>query len=75
MDLHLPSKSDMKHVTNLSLTLNKKPYLFLAFTATIMEEEKQKAHDCGCDGIISKPIDVSTFASTIKTFIKRDCTK
>jgi len=40
-----------------------------------IEHEKEKAYEHGCDGIITKPIDVNIFATTIALYINKDMKK
>jgi len=38
----------------------------VALTAFAMKGDEQRMHEAGCDGYIAKPIDVDTFADTVK---------
>jgi CheY-like chemotaxis protein len=43
----------------------------LAFSACAMKGDREKALEAGCDGYISKPIDVRVLADTINRFLSR----
>lgn len=42
----------------------------IALTANVMQGDKEKSLNAGCDGYIGKPIDVDTFADQIIQFIR-----
>jgi len=42
----------------------------LALTAHAMRGDKDRFLEAGCDGYISKPIDVKTFLSSIEQFLR-----
>jgi len=42
----------------------------VAVTAFAMKGDEQKALDAGCDGYITKPIDVNTFPTLIRQYLK-----
>lgn len=41
----------------------------IAFTAMVMQSDKEKAFGAGCSGFISKPIEVSNFVNNVETFL------
>jgi len=43
----------------------------LALTAHAMRGDKDRFLEAGCDGYISKPIDVKTFISSIEQYLPR----
>ena len=43
----------------------------LALTAHAMRGDKDRFLQAGCDGYISKPIDVKTFLASIEPFVRR----
>lgn len=42
----------------------------IALTANVMQGDKEKSLNAGCDGYIGKPIDVDTFADQIIQFVR-----
>jgi two-component system cell cycle response regulator DivK len=68
MDVQLPG------VDGLTLTQQLKAdapvaYTVVAFTAYAMRGDEEKMRAAGCDGYIAKPIDVATFAATVRSFM------
>jgi CheY-like chemotaxis protein len=43
----------------------------LALTAHAMRGDKDRFLEAGCDGYISKPIDVKTFLSSIEQYVRK----
>lgn len=43
----------------------------VALTANVMKGDREKSMDAGCDGYISKPIDIDRFPGEIMKFIKK----
>jgi len=71
MDIRLP---EMDGLTATRM-IRKDPQIgeipILAFTAHAMKEDREEAVEAGCNGYISKPIDVKLFADTINSFLAR----
>jgi len=44
----------------------------LAMTAHILPGDRKKAMDSGCDGYITKPLDIPNFIPTIEKYIKNE---
>jgi two-component system, cell cycle response regulator DivK len=42
----------------------------VALTANVMEGDRERSLAAGCDGYISKPIDVDTFADQISAYLR-----
>ncbi len=73
MDLSLNGMDGLtatKFLKEDSLTKN---IPIVAFTAKVMQEDREKAFEVGCCGFISKPIEVSKFVSNIEIFLNREC--
>jgi CheY-like chemotaxis protein len=66
----------MKGVDGLELTRRLKAdqatrhIVVVAFTAYAMKGDEAKFRSAGCDGYISKPIDVNRFADTVRAFLQ-----
>lgn len=69
MDINLPDidgyecTARLRHIAGV----NRTP--ILALTANVMEGDKQKALDAGCDGYIPKPIDVDGLPGQIAEYL------
>jgi two-component system cell cycle response regulator DivK len=42
----------------------------IALTANVMEGDRERSLDAGCDGYIGKPIDVDTFAEEVLNYLR-----
>lgn len=69
LDLNLPRKSGYEVLEELRADPRTKDLQILAFTALAMEEDKRRANACGFNGVITKPINVDTFANLVDSFI------
>jgi len=70
MDLHLPGVDGFALVRELRKRPEFQNIPILALTADVLKDTPAKCYDAGCDGYISKPIDVDTFLDVIATFLK-----
>jgi CheY-like chemotaxis protein len=70
-DVQLPGIDGLE----LTQLLRKEPRMqgvvFVAFTAHAMKGDGAKFIAAGCDGYLSKPIDVGTFARSVRGFLPR----
>lgn len=69
MDIHLPGVDGLSVVRELKADARTKTIPILALTAHAMRGDKDRFLQAGCDGYISKPIDVKTFLSSIEPFV------
>ena len=69
MDIHLPGVDGLSVVQELKKDARTSSIPILALTAHAMRGDKDRFLQAGCDGYISKPIDVKTFLSSISSFI------
>ena len=69
MDLNLPGMDGLTATKILKEDTLTKNIPVIAFTAKVMQNDKEKAFDAGCCGFISKPIDVSVFINNIESFL------
>ena len=69
MDLSLPGMDGLTATRILKSDPQTRNLTVIALTAHAMRSDQNKALDAGCDGYVSKPIDIKTFASRIEWFI------
>ena len=69
MDIHLPGMGGLNVVQELKRDERTRRIPILALTAHAMRGDKDRFLQAGCDGYISKPIDVKTFLASISSFI------
>jgi two-component system, cell cycle response regulator DivK len=70
MDLSMPEMDGLtatKRIRGIAV-LDKVPVV--ALTANAMQGDREKTLSAGCDGYISKPIDVDRFPNEVMSFIK-----
>jgi CheY-like chemotaxis protein len=70
MDIHLPGVDGLSVVQELKRDERTRNVPILALTAHAMRGDKDRFLQAGCDGYISKPIDVKTFLASIEPFIR-----
>jgi CheY-like chemotaxis protein len=70
MDIHLPGMDGLSVVRAMKDDQRTAKVPILALTAHAMRGDKDRFLDAGCDGYISKPIDVKTFLSSIETYLR-----
>ena len=69
MDIHLPGMDGLSVVRELKSDARTRHIPILALTAHAMRGDKDRFLQAGCDGYISKPIDVKNFLAAIASFI------
>ncbi|OGI03036.1 MAG: hypothetical protein A2104_01830 [Candidatus Melainabacteria bacterium GWF2_32_7] len=70
MDLSLPEMDGLTATKILKQDPLTKNIPVVAFTALVMNSDREKAFGAGCSGFIPKPIEVSTFASVVEKYLK-----
>jgi CheY-like chemotaxis protein len=70
MDIHLPGMDGLSVVREMKSDSRTHNIPILALTAHAMRGDKDRFLEAGCDGYISKPIDVKTFLSSIEQFLR-----
>jgi CheY-like chemotaxis protein len=70
MDIHLPGLDGLSVVRQMKSNDRTARIPILALTAHAMRGDKDRFLEAGCDGYISKPIDVKTFISAIQQYLK-----
>ena len=69
MDIHLPGIDGLSVVRAMKADARTARIPILALTAHAMRGDKDRFLEAGCDGYISKPIDVKTFLSSIEQYL------
>jgi CheY-like chemotaxis protein len=69
-DILLPGMDGFEMTRRLKSAPATQNTVVLAVTALALKGDEQKALDAGCDGYITKPIDVKTFPALIRQYLK-----
>ncbi len=72
MDINLPETRGTEITRVLKNNPVTEPIPIVAFTAMVMEKDKKEALEAGCSGFISKPFSVSSFVSTVESFMNKN---
>jgi two-component system, cell cycle response regulator DivK len=72
MDIRLPGMDGLQLSRLIKLTGKANKIPILAVSASDTATTMQEAYEAGCDGYITKPVDTSTFASTVGEYLDRD---
>jgi CheY-like chemotaxis protein len=65
MDLQMPGMDGFELTRRLKADPATKPIVIIAVTAYAMKGDEQRALEAGCDGYLTKPIDVRTLPEVI----------
>jgi CheY-like chemotaxis protein len=71
MDIHLPGMDGLTVVRAMKEDARTARIPILALTAHAMRGDRDRFLDAGCDGYLSKPIDVKTFLASIERYLVR----
>ena len=71
MDIQLPGMDGLDLTRRLRADPSLDGVIILALTAYAMKADEQKALDAGCDGYISKPINVASFDKLVATLLRQ----
>lgn len=71
MDLTIPEIDGWHLAQQLKKDATTANIPLLAMTAHILPGDRKKALDSGCDGYITKPLDIPNFIPTIEKYIRR----
>jgi CheY-like chemotaxis protein len=69
MDIQLPGVDGLELTRQLKAEASTAHIVVVAFTAFAMRGDEARMRAAGCDGYISKPIDVGTFARQIRSLL------
>ena len=72
MDIQMPDMDGLELTRRLKADPLTRRIVVVAFTAFAMKGDEAKMRAAGCDGYVAKPIDVATFAGTIRAFVATD---
>lgn len=71
MDIQLPGMDGLELARRLKADTATTDIVILAVTAYAMESDHRKAREAGCDGYISKPLDVKTLPDTVAAYLSK----
>jgi len=69
MDIQLPGMDGLALTRRLKSDPATRGIFIVAFTAYAMKGDEHRMREAGCDGYISKPIDVATFAASVRAVL------
>ena len=70
MDISIPKIDGYEVTKRLKSQVTFKDTPIIALTAHAMKGDREKALEAGCDGYISKPIDIHELPDQIKSYLK-----
>lgn len=70
LDLRLPGMDGLEFVRELRAQAPTRNLLIVAMTASAMRGDEEIALAAGCDGYLTKPINIRTLADSIEGFVK-----
>ncbi len=72
MDISIPKIDGYEVTKRLKSQVTFKNILIIALTAHAMKGDREKAMEAGCDGYISKPINIHELPDQIKSYLKEN---
>jgi two-component system, cell cycle response regulator DivK len=70
MDIQMPGMNGLELTQLLKSEASTRHIVIIAHTAYAMKGDEAKMRAAGCDGYVSKPIDVTTLAAQIRAFLE-----
>ena len=70
MDIQLPGTDGLTFTRRLKADPATRHIVIVALTAYAMKGDESRMRAAGCDGYLSKPIDVGTFASRVLSHLR-----
>lgn len=70
MDISMPDMDGLTATTRIRNTPSIASIPIVALTANVMQGDKERTLNAGCDGYIGKPIDVDTFVDLVAQYIR-----
>ena len=71
MDIHLPGMTGIQALAQLRKMVPTRTVPVVAFTASVMPQDKHEITSAGFDGFVAKPIDLKEFTATIAATLAR----
>lgn len=71
VDLHLPGTDGFTIIRELRQREELKDVPIVALTADVLRDTPAKCYQAGCDGYITKPIDIDTFPEMLSHFLRK----
>jgi CheY-like chemotaxis protein len=69
MDVQLPGMDGLQLTRLIKATPGTAGIVIVAVTAAAMKGDERRAREAGCDGYLTKPIDVRNFARQVAAFL------
>jgi two-component system cell cycle response regulator DivK len=70
MDMSMPGMDGLTATAHIRGLPDIQHIPIIALTANVMEGDRERTLNAGCDGYIGKPIDVDTFADQITQYLR-----
>ncbi len=70
LDMSIPEVDGWKVAHQLKNDPQSKSICIIALTAHILPGDRKKALEAGCDGFISKPLDIPNFTGQVETYLE-----
>jgi len=70
MDVQMPGIDGLELTRRLKSDPATRDIVVVAFTAYAMKGDEARLRSAGCDAYVSKPIDVATFAQTVRSHLR-----
>jgi CheY-like chemotaxis protein len=75
MDLQLPKMDGLTLTRQLKADPKRRGVIIIALTAYAMKGDDKKALAAGCDGYMSKPIDIDALPRVVAQYLARDANR
>ncbi len=69
MDIQMPGVDGLTVITQLRADAAFNDLVIVAFTAYAMKGDRERLLAAGCNGYLSKPIEVATFAAQVRSYL------
>lgn len=70
MDMNMPDMDGYQATARIKRMPDIRHIPVVALTANAMDGDRQRSMDAGCQGHITKPININTFADQVRTYIR-----